>query len=46
MEGGTEWVRISFHGQSFMQYQIRKMVGLACRGTRFLPLALLSSAPS
>jgi len=25
---GMEWVRFSFHGQSFMKHQIRKMLGL------------------
>lgn len=27
--GGTEWLSLKVHGQSFMMHQIRKMVGLA-----------------
>lgn len=27
--GGTEWLSIKVHGQSFMMHQIRKMVGMA-----------------
>lgn len=31
---GTEWVRVKFHGQSFMLHQIRKMVGLVIMAVR------------
>ncbi|KAL1623307.1 tRNA pseudouridine synthase 1 [Neofusicoccum ribis] len=27
--GGTEWISLKVHGQSFMMHQIRKMVGMA-----------------
>lgn len=33
-QGQIEWVSITFHGQSFMLHQIRKMVGLAIMALR------------
>lgn len=32
--GGTEWVTIKIHGQSFMLHQIRKMIGLVVAVTK------------
>ncbi|KAF4580885.1 tRNA pseudouridine synthase [Ophiocordyceps camponoti-floridani] len=32
--GGTEWLSLKVHGQSFMMHQIRKMVGMATLLTR------------
>jgi tRNA pseudouridine38-40 synthase len=29
-----EWISVTFHGQSFMLHQIRKMVGLAILAVR------------
>lgn len=32
--GGTEWLSLKVHGQSFMMHQIRKMVGMASLAVR------------
>ncbi|ORY99045.1 pseudouridine synthase [Syncephalastrum racemosum] len=40
--GGTEWLSVKLHGQSFMLHQIRKMISMALLTTRLrCPLSLI-----
>lgn len=45
LKDGMEWVRVKFHGQSFMLHQIRKMVGMVIMAVRLgAPPAIVDAA--